>query len=66
VTESLLRASKDYEERAQTLLRMLTAAATVAVFCLVGLIIILAIFRMAFWYIGGINRFIQDPLNAEF
>ena len=66
VTETLLRASKDYDEKARNLSKILTGVATGAVFCLVGAIIVIAIFRLAMFYTGMISGFANDPLNFEF
>ena len=48
-TESLLRLAKEYEDRARTAMRVLTAIATVLVMLLVGVVMIVAIFTLAYY-----------------
>jgi type II secretory pathway component PulF len=54
-TESLLRLTKEYEDKARGAMRILTIASTAFVFMLVGFIIILLIFRLFFMYLNTIN-----------
>jgi type II secretory pathway component PulF len=53
-TESLLRLTREYEDRARNAIRMLTAASTVGFMVLVGAILVVMIFRLAMLYIGPI------------
>lgn len=54
-TESLLRLTREYEDRARSAIRMLTAASTVGFMVLVGAILVIMIFRLAMvLYIGPI------------
>lgn len=52
--ETLNRLAVDYRERAQGAARMLTVAATFAIWVLVAAILILLIFRLAMFYLGTI------------
>jgi type IV pilus assembly protein PilC len=61
-SESLLRLTKQYEEKAQGAMRMLTMAATVVTFLVVGLIILLAIAKLAMFYLGQLYSVINDPI----
>ena len=47
-TESLLRLAKEYEDRARTAMRVLTAIATVLVMLVVGAVMVVAIFTLAY------------------
>ncbi|QDU25430.1 Type II secretion system protein F [Anatilimnocola aggregata] len=60
--ESLLRLTKQYEEKAQGAMRMLTMAATAVTFLVVTLVIVLAIARMAMFYIGQLYSVINEPI----
>ncbi len=53
--ESLLRLSEDYRKRAETSSGMLTVLASFAVWGIVAIIIIAAIFRLAMFYINAIT-----------
>ncbi len=53
--ESLLRLSEDYRKRAQSSSGMLTVLASFAVWGVVAVIIIAAIFRFAMFYLNAIN-----------
>lgn len=55
LSESLVRLSREYNDRAQTALQVLTWACTIAIWLLFGLIMIAMIFRLAL-------MFIIDPL----
>lgn len=57
--ESMAHLSRQYEDRARLALNTLTVLAGVAVFALVAAIIILAIFRIAFFYINTLNDALQ-------
>lgn len=54
-SESMLRLSQEYGERARMSSRLLTQFATYAVWLLVAMVIISMIFRLAFFYLGTIN-----------
>ena len=55
-TESLLRLTREYEDKARTAMRILTGTSTVAFMLIVGLILVMLIFRLAMvLYIGPIN-----------
>jgi type II secretory pathway component PulF len=58
--ESLARLAKDYRDRAQNASRLLTVAASVAVWITVAAFLVLMIFRLAMFYIGTL----QNALNG--
>jgi type II secretory pathway component PulF len=59
-TESLLRLTREYEDKARTAIRIVTAASTFLCMGLVGVILIFAIFRLAMvLYIGPINEALE-------
>lgn len=62
-SESLLRLAKQYEEKAHEAMRILTMAATAATFVTVALVMILAIIRLAAFYLGNINDMV-DVINS--
>ncbi len=53
-TESLLRLTKEYEDKARTAMRVLTVICTVLVFMLVAFVLITLIFRLFFMYVNTI------------
>ena len=57
--ESLLQLTKQYEDKAQGAMRLLTMAATALTFVTVGFVLILAIARLAMFYIGQINQALE-------
>ncbi|MFH1266539.1 MAG: type II secretion system F family protein [Planctomycetota bacterium] len=58
LVESMRILSRQYREQAEAALRVLTVAAGFAVWGLVAAIIIVFIFRLAFFYIGTINSYL--------
>jgi type IV pilus assembly protein PilC len=58
--ESLARLANDYRDRAQNAARLLTVAASVAVWIAVAAFLVLMIFRLAMFYIGTL----QNALNG--
>jgi len=60
--ESLLRLTKQYEEKAQGAMKILTMAATGLTFLFVTLIMILAIARLAMFYLGTLYSVINEPI----
>jgi type II secretory pathway component PulF len=66
-TESLLRLAKEYEDRARTAMRVLTAIATVLVMMLVFGVIIFAIFTLFFQlYMKPINEALEMSQPGRF
>ena len=66
-TESLLRMAKEYEDRARTAMRVLTAIATVGVMLLVFGVLILAIFTLFFQlYMKPINEALEMTQPGRF
>ncbi len=66
-TESLLRLAKEYEDRARTAMRILTALATVLVMLLVFGVIIAAIFTLFFeLYMKPINEALEMSQPGKF
>ncbi len=59
ISESLLRLADRYREQAKVVMAGLTFAATVAVWFLVGMLIILLIFRIFFFYLGMLQEATQ-------
>ncbi|WP_425617913.1 type II secretion system F family protein [Anatilimnocola sp. NA78] len=60
--ESLLRLTKQYEDKAHGAMRMLTMAATALTFVFVAFIMILAIARLAMFYLGTLYSVINEPI----
>jgi type II secretory pathway component PulF len=66
-TESLLRLAKEYEDRARTAIRVLTAIATVGVMLLVFAVLIFAIFSLFFnLYLKHINEALEMTQPGKF
>lgn len=65
LSESLMKLSKNYEDRARAALNALTVVAGFLVWGLVALVLVMLIFKLAMFYIGMINNAAQGRFPGD-
>lgn len=66
LSESLVRMSHHYDDKARTSLQILTWIATIGIWLVVAAILVMLIFRLFFFYLGTINQALEWTEPGKF